>query len=67
MRSLEHAKCVKVPPSQLCGGMAINGYSYECVGFCSLVALLMAMKFLNGDRNRSSKWLCVKKMREIYI
>lgn len=32
----------------------INGDGYECVGFCSLVALLMEMKFLSGDGNSSS-------------
>ena len=40
----------------------VNPYKTNpvCVGFCSIVCLLMAIKFLNDDKHRSLKWLRAK-------
>ena len=57
MWSLRYSRCVKLPPPQFCN--AVNPYTTNrgCVGFCSIVCLLMAIKFLNDDKHRSLKWL----------
>ena len=61
MWSLRYSRCIKLPPPQFCSTVNPNKTNCKCVGFCSIVCLLMAIKFLNDDKHRSSKWLQAKK------
>ena len=58
---LRFSRCVKVPPPHFCSELNPNKTIRGCVGFCSIVCLLMAIKFLNDGKLRASKWLRAKK------
>ena len=61
MWSLRYSRCLKLPPPQFCSAVNPNKTNRGYVGFCSIVCLLMAIKFLNDDKHHSFKWLRAKK------
>ncbi|XP_068677931.1 uncharacterized protein [Montipora foliosa] len=61
MWSLRFSRCVQLPPPQFCSAVNPNKTNHGCVGFCSIVCLLMAIKFLNDGKLCASKWLRAKK------
>ena len=61
MWSLRFSRCVQLPPTQFWSAVNPNKTNRGCVGFCSIVCLLIAIKFLNDGKLCASKWLQGKK------
>ena len=61
MWSLRYSRCIKLPPPQFCSAVNPNKTNHGCEGFCSIVWLLMAIKFLNDYKHLFSEWLRAKK------
>ena len=61
MWSLRYSRCLKLPSPQFFSAVNPNKTNRGFVGFCSIVCLLMAIKFLNDGKLCASKWLRAKK------